>query len=121
MNVSELHRLKISAERAVSLQKAWEAQRKKLLELPRKLGFNSLRDLKTALDLAFETPDLQVTRTRIGSRKKRVAITDETRKKVKHLHESGNTGSKIAKELNISPASVQNIKTQLGLVKKRKK
>lgn len=54
-------------------------------------------------------------------RKNRAVITDATRAAVKKLAAAGTTGAAIAKELNISLPSVQNIKKALGLVKKRKK
>lgn len=51
-------------------------------------------------------------------RRKRAVITDETRAQLKKLVEAGKTGSEIAKALDISLPSVQNIKKALGLVKK---
>jgi hypothetical protein len=52
-------------------------------------------------------------------RKKRAVITKETHAQLKKLVQEGKTGNEIAKELNISLPSVQNIKKALGLVKKR--
>jgi DNA invertase Pin-like site-specific DNA recombinase len=52
-------------------------------------------------------------------RRKRAKITDEMRAQVKALVEAGKTGGLIAKELDISLPSVQNIKKALGLVKAR--
>lgn len=52
-------------------------------------------------------------------RKSRAVITDETRSQVKKLVNDGKSGAEIAKALNISLPSVQNIKKALGLVKKR--
>lgn len=52
-------------------------------------------------------------------RRKRAVITDETRAQVKKLVAEGKTGAEIAKVLDISLPSVQNIKKALGLVKKR--
>jgi len=49
----------------------------------------------------------------------RAKITSETKDKVKALVKEGKTGAAIAKEVGISVPSVQNIKKELGLVKKR--
>lgn len=56
-----------------------------------------------------------------GKRRKRATITDETRAEVKKLVEAGKTGNEIARVVGISLPSVQNIKTSLGLVRKKKK
>lgn len=53
-------------------------------------------------------------------RRKRAKITDAMRGEVKKLVEQGKTGTEIAKSVGISLPSVQNIKTALGLVKKKK-
>lgn len=52
-------------------------------------------------------------------RRPRSVITDETRAQVKKLVAEGKTGAEIAKAVDISLPSVQNIKKALGLVKKR--
>ncbi|OAM87023.1 hypothetical protein AW736_25335 [Termitidicoccus mucosus] len=52
-------------------------------------------------------------------RGKRARITPELKAQVKTLVEAGKTGAVIAKELGISLPSVQNIKKEFGLVKKR--
>ena len=53
-------------------------------------------------------------------RRKRAKITDAIRAEVKKLVGEGKTGGEIAKAVGISLPSVQNIKTALGLVKKKK-
>jgi len=50
-------------------------------------------------------------------RRRRAKITDAVRAKVKKLVKSGKTGAHIAKVLDISLPSVQNIKKALGLVR----
>ncbi len=50
----------------------------------------------------------------------RAKITPETKEKVRALVAEEKTGAEIAKALGISLPSVQNIKKELGLVKKRK-
>ena len=52
-------------------------------------------------------------------RRKRAKITPELKAQVKAAVEAGKTGGAIAKELGISLPSVQNIKKEFGLVKKR--
>ena len=52
-------------------------------------------------------------------RRARAVITEETRAQVKKLVAEGKTGAEIAKVVNISLPSVQNIKKALGLVKKK--
>ncbi|MGH7959448.1 MAG: helix-turn-helix domain-containing protein, partial [Opitutaceae bacterium] len=59
-------------------------------------------------------------RATTGKRRKRAKITDATRAEVKKLVEAGKSGTEIAKAVGISLPSVQNVKAQLGLVKKRK-
>ncbi len=49
----------------------------------------------------------------------RAIITDGTRVEVKKLVEAGRTGHEIAKAVGISLPSVQNIKKQLGLVRRK--
>jgi hypothetical protein len=50
----------------------------------------------------------------------RAKVDESTRKWVKVLVDEGKTGAQIAKSLNISIPTVQNIKKSLGLVKARK-
>ena len=54
-------------------------------------------------------------------RRKRAVITDETRASVKKMVSEKKTGPEIAKALGISLPSVQNIKRDLGMMKRRKK
>ncbi len=121
MNITELHKLKTNVERAASWQRDWEIQRNKLLALPAKLGFSSLKDLELALSLVAKDSKTDAVNRNVGpkSRKKRVEITDSIRHKVKALVEAKHTVRDIAKRLDISTASVQNIKTKLGLTSNR--
>ena len=54
-----------------------------------------------------------------AGRRKRAKITPETKQKVKALVAAGKTGRQVAGRLGISLPSVQNIKRELGLVKRR--
>lgn len=94
-----------------------EAQRRsELHKLAPSLGFNSTEDLIEALQATLQNG----TKPKTG-RKQRVVITKQTEKRVAAFAKRGWTGARIAKELNISVPSVQNIKKRLGLVKSRKK
>ncbi|AWI09508.1 hypothetical protein M2103_000285 [Ereboglobus sp. PH5-5] len=55
-----------------------------------------------------------------GKKGKRARITPEVKDQVKALVAGGKTGAEIAKSLGISLPSVQNIKKEFGLVKKRR-
>jgi DNA-binding NarL/FixJ family response regulator len=105
---------------------------KELAALPAKYGFASAEEFASAVRAAAGG---RVRRGRRGrpagpakakpakagrkGRKKRAVITDETRAQLKKLVNDGKTGEQIAKALNISLPTVQNIKKALGLVKKR--
>lgn len=55
-----------------------------------------------------------------GKKGKRARITPEVKDQVKAAVSAGKTGAEIAKALGISLPSVQNIKKEFGLVKKRR-
>ena len=55
-----------------------------------------------------------------AKRRKRAVVTDATRAEVKKLVEAGKTGGEIAKQVEISLPTVQNIKKALRLIKARK-
>lgn len=121
MNISKLYQLKKDTEKAISIQRNWERQQQRLLALPAKLGFDSMKDLVAALGLITQSKIKSSLRgPQRGRRKKRQKITEETRQLVKTLVAEGKTLRAIAKETNLSVASVQNIKTQLRLTKHRK-
>jgi DNA invertase Pin-like site-specific DNA recombinase len=58
---------------------------------------------------AVASPDAPRGKTAVRKPRKRAKITDETRAEVKKLAEAGKTGNEIAKALEISLPSVQNI------------
>src|SRR5665213_2211597 len=87
---------------------------RELKSLPSKYGFGSLKEFIKALAAAAGGAKAP---SRAGkkagakrARRKRAVITDATRAQVKKLVEAGKTGTAIAKELQISLPSVQNIK-----------
>lgn len=94
-----------------------------LAKLPAKYGYRSPEDFVAAFTAATGTPAKSAPAApapRSSKRKARVAITPEIVARVKKLVGEEKTGSEIAKLVGISLPSVQNIKTKLGLVKKRK-
>ncbi len=96
----------------------------KLLKLPGKFGFKSMDAFIGALQAAAggrQTALPAAKTNKPTGRKPRAKITPETKAKVKAMVGQDKTGAEIAKALNISLPSVQNIKKELGLVQKRKK
>ena len=94
----------------------------KLVKLPSDYGFDSLPAFIKALKQATGgRPGRKAAKVagKVGKRSKRAKITPEVKDKVKAFVNAGKTGAVIAKELGISVPSVQNIKKELGLVKKR--
>lgn len=91
----------------------------KLVALPAKYGFKSMDAFIEALRAAGPGGG-KAGAAKSPGRKPRVKITPETKQKVKAMVNDGKTGGQIARSLNISLPSVQNIKKELGLVKPRK-
>ncbi|MFI5335168.1 MAG: helix-turn-helix domain-containing protein [Opitutales bacterium] len=102
------------------LEKELGRQRRKLLALPAKAGFRSVAELIAALRTVDQGggPSAKAKGPKSG-RRRRAKITPEIKAKVKALVGDKKTGAVIAKSLGISLPSVQNIKKELGLVKKR--
>ncbi len=94
---------------------------KKLAALPSEFGFDSLPAFIKALKQACGGSRAMKAGKpgKSGKRAKRAKITPEVKDQVKEAVKAGKTGSAIAAELGISLPSVQNIKKELGLVKKR--
>lgn len=117
------NRLMMLKKQAAALEAELSRSNAKLLKLPSKFGFKSMNAFIDALKAA--TPGSvrsATTQTKASSgRKPRATITAETKAKVKAMVGQEKTGAEIAKALNISLPSVQNIKKELGLVQKRKK
>lgn len=119
----DLHtQLAKARQQVAKLEKQLAKGSRKLLVLPAKYGFRTMDAFIAALQQAAgssRTATKATTATASG-RKPRAKITPETKAKVKELVKADKTGSEIAKALNISLPSVQNIKKELGLVKTRK-
>jgi hypothetical protein len=105
------------------LEKELAGFNRKLLALPGKFGFRSMDAFIQALKAAGGTGAAKPAGRAAGKpsgRKPRAKITPEMKQKLKAMVSDGKTGAQIAKALNISAPSVQNIKKELGLVKARK-
>lgn len=100
----------------------------KLSSLPRDYGFDSLAAFIKALkhsvngSSAVRAPKAakKTGAAKAGKSGTRARITPEVKQQVKEAVAAGKTGAAIAKDLGISLPSVQNIKKELGLVKKRR-
>jgi hypothetical protein len=96
-----------------------------LAKLPSEYGFDNLPDFFKAVKAAVggrRGPKAVKTAGKPGKpgkRGKRARLTPELKDKVKAAVNAGKTGAAIAKEFGISVPSVQNIKKEFGLVKKR--
>lgn len=129
MITDKVKELEVLKQKAAALEQEVAAERaKELAALPRQYGFDDVNDFVEAVIQATgarprRAPQGRSKRgARAGAkgRRPRAVITDETRAQVKKLVESGKTGAEIAKAVNISLPSVQNIKKALGLVHSRK-
>jgi len=126
MITKQIKELEVTKAKMAALEKAIAKRlNKELASLPSKYGFGSLEEFIGAVKEASGGSSRKGRRGRPVKavdkvkRRKRAVITDETRANVKKLVEAGKTGSQIAKSMNISLPSVQNIKKALGLVKAR--
>ena len=101
------------------MEKEWRKAERKLLSLPETLGFNSIHELIDALrDVAGRRE-----KTSIGNKNKqrrtRKILTPEIKASVKELVTIGKTAAHIAERVQISIPSVNNIKKELNLVRRR--
>lgn len=127
MVTEKIHELALLQAKAAKLQAAIESQRSsELASLPSSYGYSSLNDFIKALKAAAGSGRGKKAAKGRGrpaakkaGRRKRAKITSELKSQVKAAVEAGKTGAAIAKEFGISVPSVQNIKKELGLVKKR--
>ncbi|HVS53363.1 MAG TPA: helix-turn-helix domain-containing protein [Opitutaceae bacterium] len=128
MVTNKLKELEATRAKLASLEQSIASElHKELAGLPAKYGFDSVAAFVQAVQAASggrrgrragKAAGPKAGKTKSG-RKPRAVITDETRAQVKKLVAAGKTGGEIAKELDLSLPSVQNIKKALGLVKKR--
>lgn len=103
----------------IALEKEVEAeQKKKLANLHKEVGMASTEELIDALKGLKKAPRKAAAKSK--GRKRRAKITDAIKAEVANAVKAGKKGAEIAKEFGISIPSIQNIKAELGLVKKRK-
>lgn len=123
MVTDKLKKLHEYQREMAKLEKELASFNRKLLALPGKFGFKTadafIDALRTAAKSGGGKKAASAPKAASG-RKPRAVITAETKQKVKALVNDGKTGAQVAKALNISLPSVQNIKKELGLVKARK-
>jgi len=129
MVTEKIQELAALQAKAAKLQAAIESQRtSELAALPANYGYASLNDFIKALKAAVSSgkrgrrgakAKVGKPAKKSGGKRKRAKITSELKSQVKSAVEAGKTGAAIAKEFGISVPSVQNIKKELGLVKKR--
>jgi hypothetical protein len=113
MVTSKLKALHAYEQKIDALRKEIENMRHELVALPGKFGFATMAAFIKELRRAEKGGGGKV------GRRKRAKITPEIKQKVKALVGAKKTGQVIAAQLGISLPSVQNIKRELGLVKKR--
>ncbi|MFT3870067.1 MAG: helix-turn-helix domain-containing protein [Nibricoccus sp.] len=122
MVTDNVKQLQAARAKVAALEQSIAKERtQKLAKLPAQLGFDSVADLIDALKQVAggRKAGKSVKAGKSGKRAKRAKITPEVKDKVKEAVKAGKTGAVIAKDLGISLPSVQNIKKELGLVKKR--
>ena len=121
MVTNKIRLLRTTKAKVAKLEQSIKAQlAKELASLPRKYGFSSPHDFIKAVRSVAGKALVSAGKKVGGKRRKRAVITADTKAKVKSLVEAGKTGGEIAKSVGISLPSVQNIKRELGLVKKRR-
>ncbi|HVU19018.1 MAG TPA: helix-turn-helix domain-containing protein [Candidatus Didemnitutus sp.] len=113
MVTSKLKALHAYEQKVDALRKEIEHMRHELTGLPSKFGFGSMAAFIKELRRAEKGGGGKV------GRRRRAKITPEIKQKVKALVAAKKTGAAIAAQLGISLPSVQNIKRELGLVRKR--
>ena len=104
----EQYRRKVAA-----LEQKLTQQKKRLAQLPGKMGFKSMSDFIAALQSITVAPKAVKVAGKAKKTRKRAKITAEVIAKVKALVVKNKTGNEIAKEVGISLPSVGNIKKKL--------
>lgn len=123
MVTTKIAQLAAAKARVASLEQSIAAElNRELAGLPSCYGFSDVGAFVSAVQAAAgkrrgRKPG--TAKSASPKRRKRATITDETRASVKKMVGENKTGAEIAKALRISLPSVQNIKKDLGLVKKK--
>jgi hypothetical protein len=122
---NKLKEIEAAKARIAELEKSVAAEmNRELASLPGKYGFVSVKAFAKAVKAAVaKSGGIRSGKKGTGGPRirTRAVITDATRADVKKMVDEGVSGAAIAKALNISLPSVQNIKKALGLVKPRGK
>lgn len=128
MVADKIKELEAARAKLAALEKGIAAElNQELAALPAKYGFADAASFISAVKAATGgggkrgRPAAAAAQPTTRRRRKRAKITDETRAQVKKMVQEEKTGKEIAAALGISLPSVQNIKTALGLVQKKKK
>jgi len=122
----ELYKSKIAG-----LEKKIMAEQKKLSSLHTKLGYSSRAELIKAL-MALGPSGRSTSKVSQKGRKaskstggkgrrKRTTITPKLKASIVKALKAGGKGITVAKDFGVSVPTIQNIKTEAGLIKKRKK
>ncbi len=118
----ELYKSKIAG-----LEKKIVAEQKKLSSLHTKLGYSSRAELIKAL-MVLGPSGKSGNKGRKASkstgaqgRRKRTTITPKLKASIVKALKAGGKGITVAKDFGVSVPTIQNIKTEAGLIKKRKK
>jgi len=115
MVTNKLRTLQKYQQKIDSLKREIDRHYRQLRALPGEQGFGSMAAFIKELHRAEKAGG----GGRPAGRRRRAKITPEIKQKLKALAVAGKTGKQIAGRLGISLPSVQNIKRELGLVKKR--
>ena len=119
MKLTKLYQLAKYRAKAAAIEREWDSQKKILLALPKSYGYKSVGELIKALKIASGQGSSQPSRSTGKRRKARAIVTAKTKESVKKAVAAKQTANQIAHDLKLSPATVHNIKTELGLTKKR--
>ena len=125
--LTRINELTAAKAKVSALEKALlDERQKRLRELPSEFGFQNVEEFISEVRNVHRlngAPSLRRRPARPAqnqqngqSRKARTPITDEIKDRVVALVHEGKTGAEIATAVGISPASVQNIKKERGLV-----
>lgn len=103
----------------LALEKQWRKTEGQLLDLPKRLGFDSIKSLIQALRRVSSAKGASK-RSIVSSRRKRTTITPQIEEHVRKLLLEGHTSASVAAAIKISVPSVSNLKKRFGLVKRSK-
>lgn len=112
-----IRQIALYQKKIADLQSEIERHSRKLRALPAKFGYHTMAEFVAALESVGEGASRRRVR---HARRRRTKITPEIKAKVKSLVAGGSSGSTIARTVGISLPSVQNIKKEFGLVRKRR-